>query len=214
VKGPGLVLGLVLTAAAAGSSSSAGAQHDVRWKLDYPHVELGFDVGVMLWNGVDRDVVRPGGTVDFRFGWDYEWWIPMFALGFRGNGVSSATTRETLTNIFFALGMRFVMPNRTRVAPFADGWFDFNWWRIDETFVACDVWYCSATYGYRFAPGFHGRIGMQIRVSPRADLEASFGAGYSFRGQFFVTNRSWLEPAIGITYSFPAGYGDWPVPDE
>ncbi|MFZ1863720.1 MAG: hypothetical protein WAU39_05815 [Polyangiales bacterium] len=209
-----LAVGLAVAGVATMTSSPAGAQYDDRWAVGYPHLELGFDVGVMLWNGVDRDVVRPGGTVDFRFGWDYKWWVPMFSLGFRGNGVdlsrvsgapASAST-EALTNIFFALGMRFVMPNRTRVAPFADGWFDFDWWHLDETLVVCNTWYCTGTDVYRFTPGFHGRIGIQIRVAPQADLEVSFGAGYSFRGQFFPENRSWLEPALGFTYSFPAGY--------
>jgi hypothetical protein len=46
---------------------------------------------------------------------------------------------------------------------------------------------------------------MQIRVAPHADFELGFGAGYSFQGQFFLRNRSWLEPSIGFTYSFPAG---------
>ena len=206
----GLVVGGVITI----TTSSADAQYGDRWALGYPHLELGFDVGVMLWNGVDRDVVRPGGTVDFRLGWDYKWWVPMFSLGFRGNGVDlssvsgapASVRRETLTNIFFALGMRFVAPNRTRVAPFADGWFDFNWWHLDQALVVCNAWYCTGTDVYRFTPGFHGRIGMQIRVAPHADLEVSFGAGYSFRGQFFPENHSWLEPALGFTYSFPAGY--------
>ncbi|KPK15963.1 MAG: hypothetical protein AMJ62_07705 [Myxococcales bacterium SG8_38] len=190
------------------SASSTSAQYDDPLETGYPHIELGFDVGVMLWNGVDRDVVRPGGTVDFRFGWDYEWWVPMFALGFRGSGVDLGTYRETLTNFFFALGMRFVAPNRSRVAPFADGWFDFNWWHLNETQLVCDDWYCAGTASYRFTPGFHGRIGMQIRVARYADLEVSFGAGYSFQGQFFLKNESWLEPAVGFTYSFPAGYED------
>lgn len=202
-----LAVGLSLVIVASTSASSSSAQYDDASETGYPHIELGFDVGVMLWNGVDRDVVRPGGTVDFRFGWDYKWWVPMFALGFRGSGVDLATTyRETLTNFFFALGARFVAPNRSRVAPFAEGWFDFNWWHLDGTLLACDDWYCAGTSSYRFTPGFHGRIGIQIRVAPRADLEVSFGAGYSFRGQFFFDNESWLEPAVGFTYSFPAGY--------
>ena len=58
----------------------------------------------------------------------------------------------------------------------------------------------------RFTPGFHGRVGMQIRVAPQADLKLDFGAGYSFKGQFFLKNRSWLEPSISFTNSFPAGY--------
>ncbi|MGB5695189.1 MAG: hypothetical protein WBM46_06025 [Polyangiales bacterium] len=214
MKRKAVVFGLLLAGGSLASTSSAGAQLDDPFEVDYPHIELGFDVGVMLWNGVDRDVARPGGTVDVRFGWDYKWWVPMFALGFRGSGVNLsavpgapvAASRETLTNIFFAAGMRFVTPNRTCVAAFADGWFDFNWWHLNETQVVCNVWYCTGANRYRFTPGFHGRIGMQIRVAPHADLEVSFGAGYSFQGQFFTTNRSWLEPAIGFTYSFPAGY--------
>jgi hypothetical protein len=168
----------------------------------------------MLWNGVDRDIVRPGGTVDARIGWNYKWWVPMVALGFRGNGLDLKnlpgappnTRRELLTNIFFSVGMRFVTPNRTRVAPFLDGWFDFNWWHLNETLILCNAWYCTGYNQYRFTPGFHGRIGMQIRVAPHADLEIGFGAGYTFQGQFFPTNRSWLEPSVGFTYSFPAGY--------
>jgi len=209
-----MALVVMLTAGATVPAGVARAHQEDSGNIGYPHMEFGFDVGVMLWNGVDRDVVRPGGTVDARFGWDYKWWVPMFALGFRGNGLNlynvpgapAGTRRETLTNIFFSAGMRFVVPNRTRVAPFADGWFDFNWWHLNETQVICDPWYCSGYNQYRFTPGFHGRVGMQIRVAPHADLEVGFGAGYSFQGQFFSTNRSWLEPSVGFTYSFPAGY--------
>ncbi|MBW1760863.1 MAG: hypothetical protein JRJ64_05075 [Deltaproteobacteria bacterium] len=205
-----VALGLLLAASATIAANTTRAQYEDPSESGYPHIEVGFDVGVMLWNGVDRDIVRPGGTVDARIGWNYKWWVPMLALGFRGNGlnlqnVSGApvgTHRETLTNIFFALGMRFVTPNRTRVAPFLDGWFDFNWWNLNETQVVCNVWYCTGVNQYRFTPGFHGRIGMQIRVAPQADLEIGFGAGYSFQGQFFLRNRSWLEPSVGFTYSF------------
>ena len=49
-------------------ASAATAQFEDPWEVRYPHLEVGFDVGVMLWNGVDRDVVRPGGTVDARIG--------------------------------------------------------------------------------------------------------------------------------------------------
>lgn len=212
---PGSVaLALMVAASATAVAITARAQHENPWEVRYPHIEFGVDVGVMLWNGVDRNVVRPGGTVAAHFGWDYKWWVPMFALGFRGNGIdvrnipnaSPTAQRQALTNIFFALGMRFVSPNRTRVAPFLDGWFDLNWWHLNETQVVCNVWYCQGVNQYRFAPGFHGRIGMQIRVAPQADLEIGFGAGYSFRGQFFLENQSWLEPSFSFTYSFPAGY--------
>ena len=207
-------LAIALAAGTTFVTSMADAQYEDASQDGYPHIEFGMDVGVMLWNGVDRNIVRPGGTVDVRFGWDYKWWVPMFALGFRGNGLNlnnvpgapANTPRETLTNIFFSAGMRFVTPNRTRVAPFLDGWFDFNWWHLNETQVVCSVWYCRGYNQYRFTPGFHGRIGMQIRVSRQADLEIGFGAGYSFQGQFFTTNRSWLEPSVSFTYSFPAGY--------
>ena len=45
-------------------------------------------------------------------------------------------------------------------------------------------------------------------MTPSADLEIGFGAGYTFQGQFFPSNQSWLEPSIGFTYSFPPGYQD------
>jgi hypothetical protein len=209
-----VALALMIAASATSVASAAHAQYENPWEVRYPHIEFGIDVGVILWNGVDRNVVRPGGTVAAHFGWDYKWWVPMFALGFRGSGIdirniagaSPTASRELLTNIFFAVGMRFVTPNRTRVAPFLDGWFDLNWWHLNETQILCNVWYCQGTNQYRFTPGFHGRIGMQIRVAPQADLEIGFGAGYSFKGQFFTENRSWLEPSVSFTYSFPAGY--------
>ena len=196
------------------TASSVGAQYYDRSQIGYPHIEIGFDAGPMIWNGVDRDIVRPGGFVDVRFGWDYKWWVPMFALGFRGSGLDlqkipgapAGTRSETLTSIFFSLGMRFKSPNRSRVTPFLDGFFDMNWWHLNETQVVCDYYYCYGSNQYRFTPGFHGRIGMQIRVTPQAEIEVGFGAGYSFKGQFFLRNRSWLEPAVALTYSFPAGY--------
>jgi hypothetical protein len=212
----------VLVAALVGGSllggATAGAQEDEQWKVGYPHIEFGIDVGVILWNHVDRNVVRPGGTVDARISWDYKYWAPMIALGFRGNGIdydalAGAPTlagRQTLTNIFFALGVRFVYPNRSRVSPLLDGWFDLNWWHLNETTVVCDptIWYCRGYSNFRFTPGFHGRLGIQIRLTPSADLEIGFGAGYTFQGQFFTSNESWLEPSIGFTYSFPPGYQD------
>lgn len=209
-----LVSAIVFVSLIASASSARAQYHEDPWQIDYPHIELGFDAGAVIWNGVDRDIVRPGGFVDFRFGWDYRWWVPMFALGFRGSGldpfnVSGASPggrSETLTNIYFSLGVRFKAPNRSRVTPFADGFFDFNWWRVSQFIAGCDQFYCNGGGGYRFTPGFHGRVGIQVHVAPRADLEFGFGAGYSFQGQFFFRNRSWLEPTIGFTYNFPAGY--------
>ena len=209
-----VALALIVAASATNIPAKSRAQYEDPWERRYPHIEFGIDVGVLLWNGVDRDIVRPGGTVDARIGWNYKWWVPMVALGFRGSGLELKnlpgappnTRRELLSNIFVSAGMRFVAPNRTRVAPFLDGWFDFNWWHLNETQILCNAWYCTGYNQYRFTPGFHGRIGMQIRVAPQADLEVGFGAGYTFQGQFFLTNRSWLEPSVGFTYSFPAGY--------
>lgn len=209
-----VALVLMVAVTATTGARAARAQYENPSEVGYPHIEFGADVGVMLWNRVDRNVVRPGGTISAHFGWNYKWWVPMVALGFRGNGIdvrnipnaSPTAQRQALTNIFFAVGMRFVTPNRTRVAPFLDGWFDLNWWHLNETQIICNVWYCQGTNQYRFAPGFHGRVGMQIRVAPQADIEVGFGAGYSFRGQFFSENQSWLEPSVSFTYSFPAGY--------
>lgn len=210
----GTAFAWVALACLAVTASAASAQDHDRWPAGYPHIEIGFDAGPMIWNGVDRDIVRPGGFVDVRFGWDYKWWVPMFALGFRGSGLNqqeipgaaAGTRNETLTNIFFSLGMRFKSPNQSKVTPFLDGFFDMNWWHLNEIEVTCDYYYCYGSNVYRFAPGFHGRIGVQIRVAPRAELELGFGAGYSFKGQFFFQNRSWLEPAIAFTCSFPVGY--------
>ncbi len=207
-------MALIVLVGATASASSVDAQYDDRWRHDYPHIEVGFDAGPIIWNGVDRDIVRPGGFVDVRFGWDYKWWVPMFALGFRGNGLNlqnvpgapPGTRSETLTNIFFSLGFRFKAPNSSRITPFLDGLFDMNWWHANETQVACSYYYCVGSNRYRFTPGFHGRVGIQIRVAPQAEIELGFGAGYSFKGQVFFRNRSWLEPAVAFTYSFPAGY--------
>lgn len=207
-------LALIALSGATVSASSVDAQDDDRWRNGYPHIEMGFDAGPIIWNGVDRDIVRPGGFVDVRFGWDYKWWVPMFALGFRGSGLNlqnvpgapPGTRSETLTNIFFSLGFRFKAPNSSRVTPFLDGLFDMNWWQANETQVVCSGYYCVGSNRYRFTPGFHGRVGIQIRVAPQAEIEVGFGAGYSFKGQFFFRNRSWLEPAVAFTYSFPAGY--------
>lgn len=205
---------VALTAAVASATPASAQSYEDPWHIDYPHIELGFDAGAVIWNAVDRNIVRPGGFVDFRLGWDYKWWVPMFALGFRGSGLDlfnvpgapPGTRSDTLSNIYFSLGARFKAPNSSRVTPFADGFFDFNWWYVSQFVGSCAEFYCNGGRGYRFTPGFHGRLGIQIHVAPRADLELGFGAGYSFRGQFFFRNRSWLEPTIAFTYNFPAGY--------
>jgi len=57
-----LAFALMLAAIATIAANAVHAQHENPWKAHYPHIEFGIDVGVMLWNGVDRDIVRPGGT--------------------------------------------------------------------------------------------------------------------------------------------------------
>lgn len=201
-----LVLALLL-------SSGAAAQDEAS---HYPHLNFGMDLGVMLWNDFDSDIVRPGTAFDFRIAWDTKYVEPMFELGFRISGVEvreipgapSSADRERLKNIFVGLGARIKVPNRSVVTPFFDGLFDLNWWNFVETQLVCNYWYCTAVDSFRFAPGFHGRLGLLFRVTPQTYIEAGCGLGMSFKGDFFDDSRSWLEPFAGFTYAFPAGYED------
>lgn len=204
---------MCLTALALLCSSGAKAEDRAS---SYPHLNFGMDLGVVLWNDFDRDIVRPGAALDARIGWDTKYLEPMVELGFRANGVevseisggSPQADRERLKNIFVGLGARFKVPNRSIVTPFFDGLFDLNWWSFVETRIVCSYWYCTAVDDFRFAPGFHGRLGLLLRVSPQAYIEAGCGLGMSFAGDFFDEARSWIEPFAGFTYSFPAGYED------
>ena len=171
------------------------------------HTELGMNLGVMIWNDVDRDIVRPGATLSARLGYDLEYVVPQLEFGLRWSGVdleslNATLGRNTLRSIFFALGARFQVPNKSRITPYADALFDMNWWNFRETTIACGVWYCDSVNTYRFSPGFRGRLGMLIGVAKLVDIEVGFGAGFSFQGDFFARNRSWLEPFVGFTYSF------------
>jgi hypothetical protein len=197
---------LALLCSSAAKAEDAGSS--------YPHLNFGMDLGVVLWNDFDRDIVRPGAAFDARIGWDTKYVEPMLELGFRVNGVevseiprgSPQAERERLKNVFVGLGARFKVPNRSVVTPFLDGVFDLNWWTFAETRLVCNYWYCTAVDEFRFAPGFHGRLGLMFRVSPQAYIEAGCGLGMSFAGDFFGESQSWLEPFAGFTYSFPAGY--------
>ena len=65
-----MVFALMLAVGTTTIAGVASADSDDPSKVGYPHIEFGIDVGVILWIGVDRDIVRPGGTVDARIGWN------------------------------------------------------------------------------------------------------------------------------------------------
>lgn len=172
------------------------------------HTELGMNLGVMIWNDVDRDIVKPGAALTARLGFDFKYFVPQMEFGLRWTAIDPSKLdpllqRDPLRSIVFALGSRFQVPNQSRVTPYADVMFDMNWWNYREVSnPSCVSYYCNSVAKYRFTPGFRGRLGMLIRATDLFEVELGFGAAFSFRGSFFIQNRSWLEPYVGFTYSF------------
>ena len=162
-------------------------------------------VGVPLMNKVNREVVRPGGSIDFRGGIDLGYFVPEFEMGFMGmpfkaRKIDSSYDNGTLKQFYFGFGGRLQIPNNTPVLPYVAGAFDFQFWNLYDTYVGCSYWYCYEQNEYSFTPGFTGRAGLAIRFNAHIALDLNLRVGMSFRGAVFDESRSWLQPSLGVSF--------------
>lgn len=200
-----------------GPNDSPGSQSIHGWAdpppRRVPALESTLYLSVPLWNDVPRDIVRPGFSMAYRGGFDLGYVVPEWELGYRwvwvdvsraadenpGAGIPRLGT-ETLRSFYFGAGLRLHVPNDSIVTPYASTIFTFNWWNFLETSYGCGWWYCSTFDVYRFTPGFNWRFGLSFEINRYLYAEAGLGVGFSFTGDFYDDNQSWLLPYAGLTF--------------
>jgi hypothetical protein len=169
------------------------------------------DLGVPIVLDTE-DIVRPGVNLHAQGGMEFNYiagfvhggfrWIPIDFDKASSQANYDGSGRSPLKNGYFGLGVRFQVPNRSRVLPYLSGSFDFNFWNFHEEEVVCTgyyYWWCTESDKYRFTPGFSGRAGVAVRASGSFFVDLGLGASMSFQGDFFDKNQVWLEPFIGVT---------------
>ena len=172
-----------------------------------------FDLGVPVMLDVDRELIRPGANLHVQGGADLGYFGAFIHAGWRfipvdfdrasdaGLSTYGASGRSPLKNPYFGLGLRLQASNPSRVLPYVSGSFDFNFWNLRETDVACVgyyYWWCNDYDVYRFTPGFSGRAGLAVELARGTYVDLGVGLSMSFEADFFDDNEVWVEPYLGV----------------
>ncbi|MEM8607454.1 MAG: hypothetical protein AAGF92_10125 [Myxococcota bacterium] len=171
-------------------------------------VITGATVGVPIFLDNDREVVRPGGEMNFWVGLDIGWLV--FAGGFGASWTpidlasvdgGQALGRSPLARLYIQAEVRLQVPVAKAVLPFISGAFDANWWRHRDTQgLTCDFWYCLDRSRFTFAPGFTGKLGLGIKIGTRVYLDVGSKISLTGTGDFFESSEWFVTPFLGITY--------------
>ena len=168
----------------------------------------GISLGIPIVLNVDRDIVRPGVSLQFAAAADFGFVTLGARLGFAwipidlNNSVIPALRelgRSPLHRINFSPEIRLQYP-KGRFLPYLASAFDANWWNFRETNVICDYWYCTEVAVYRFTPGYTGRLGLGIEVTSGLYIDAAFVWTFTGKGDFFEESRWALGPLIGVIF--------------
>jgi hypothetical protein len=188
-------------------ASSASAQ-ERRVQLRF---QGGVDLGVPIFLDVDRDVVKPGASVEAWGGFDIGWVVFDFGLGLMWNTIKTNNIPEVeamggglgnqpLIRWHFSPGIRLQVPTIDAVLPYVTGRFDANLWQLEALGTDCGWYYCRGEGRFQFAPGFTGKAGLGIRLKGPWFLDVGMKYSLSGKGQFFERTQWWLEPFIGFLF--------------
>ena len=169
-----------------------------------PTSQSSFYISIPIWQNVDHDVVRTGASIEGRAGYDLGVIVPEVELGFAWipvdlDKIQPGLGRDSLSQIFVGLGLRFQARNQSALTPYLSVAFDFNWWNFRETDYACGPWYCRSYDRYRFTPGISGRAGVSIAVRRSVALDLGVRLSMSFAGDFFPQSEWWVAPFFGFS---------------
>ncbi len=154
---------------------------------------------------VDREIVRPGISFEGRSGLFLGPIIAEVEAGFQMNwirldSVAPTNTTETLKDFYIGIGVRLPITTIANIlTPYISAAFDANFWHFLETSYGCGFWYCSGYDTYRFAPGFSGRVGFEIKVNPMIAIDLGTRIAMTFKGNFWPDSQWWFAPFLGVT---------------
>jgi len=168
-------------------------------------------LGVPIFLDVPRDIVRPGASLFFFGGADFDFFAIGGAFGLMWNPIdfgsgtilddgSIVSGRNPLSRFYFSLPeIRFQVPGLKLVLPYISGAFDINFWNFRETATGCGYWYCAQYSVYRFTPGFTGKGGLAFNIK-ESGVHIDVGLQYSFtgKGDFFDDSGWWLAPYVAV----------------
>lgn len=171
----------------------------------------GLDLGVPIFLNVDRNVVKPGASIEGWGGFDIGWVVFDFALGLMWNTIKTNNIPEVqamggglgnqpLIRWHFSPGIRLQVPTIDAVLPYLTGRFDANLWQLEALGVDCGWYYCNGQGSFQFAPGFTGKVGLGIRLKGPWFLDVGMKYSLSGKGDFFQRTQWWLEPFIGFLF--------------
>lgn len=170
----------------------------------------GVDLGVPIFLNVDRDVVKPGASVEVWGGFDIGWVVFDFALGLMGNTIKTNSIpdimddgvgNQPLLRWHFSPGVRFQVPTIDAVLPYLTSSFDANLWLFEGPAAStCGWYYCQGEGRFQFAPGFTGKVGLGIRLKGPWFFDVGMKYAMSGKGNFFNATEWWLEPFIGFLF--------------
>lgn len=186
-------------------ASSASAQ-ERRVQLRF---QGGVDLGVPIFLDVDRNIVKPGMSIEAWGGFDIGWVVFDFGLGLMWNTIKTDNIPEVmgdglgnqpLIRWHFSPGIRLQVPTIDAVLPYVTGRFDANLWQLEVLGTDCGWYYCRGEGRFQFAPGFTGKAGLGIRLKGPWFLDVGMKYSLSGKGQFFERTQWWLEPFIGFLF--------------
>ena len=185
-------------------ASSASAQ-ERRVELRF---QGGAEVGVPIFFNVDREIVKPGASLQGWAGFDIGWVVFEFALGLHWTPIDTnkipeafiTTGFEPLVRLSFSPGVRFQVPLYDAVLPYVNGAFDANIWSFAALGQGCAWFYCRSDSLGQFAPGFSGKAGVGIHLKGSMYLDVGMQYSISWPGSFFERRQMWAEPFIGFIY--------------
>ena len=178
-----------------------------------PRAQLSGYLGVPVFVSDEHDVASAGVSLAGRYGFQVNGYVvPQIGGGWQIQWVdinnhpdysSVPYNNRSFSMLYFNLGVRFQVPNESKLIPFASVNLDFNFWHLEgDSSISCGgyyYWWCGSYNNYHYEPGMSGRVGAMIKLNSGMALELGVRVATSFGTNVFASPETWLDPYIGFT---------------